>query len=109
MQYRVIMSPEAKADLKGAHRYIRDRAPQAAKDWLRDVRSSIRTLSRFPERCPMAPESTFLQRPIRQLFFGKGSRGTYRILFTVTEKSVNVIHVRHGSMLPLGTEEDGEG
>jgi plasmid stabilization system protein ParE len=108
MHYRVIMAPEAKADLQAAHRYIRDRAPRAAKEWPRDVRSSIRTLSRFPERCPMAPESIFLQKPIRQLFFGKGSRGIYRILFTVTERSVNVLHVRHGSMLPLGAEADGE-
>jgi plasmid stabilization system protein ParE len=102
VRYRVIVAPAAEADLQAAYRYIRDRAPRAAKEWIREVRSSIRTLARFPERCPMSPESTLVGMPIRQLFFGRGSRGTYRILFTVSEKSVNVVHVRHGSMLTLG-------
>jgi plasmid stabilization system protein ParE len=101
----VITAPDAESDVRACYRYIRDRAPQAAKKWLSEVRSSIKTLSRFPERCPMAPESAFLQMPIRQLFFGAGNRGTYRILFIVNDKSVNVLHVRHGSMLPMGSDE----
>jgi plasmid stabilization system protein ParE len=108
LRYRVMTAPDAEADLKAYYHYIRNRAPQAAKKWLREVRSSIKTLSRFPERCPMAPESSLLQKPIRQLFFGAGNRGTYRILFIVSDKSVNVLHVRHGSMLPIGWKDHGE-
>lgn len=56
-----------------------------------------------PERCPMAPESASFDQPIRELLFGSGNRGTYRFLFVVfaEEKSVYILHVRHGSMLPL--------
>ena len=57
---------------------------------------------------PLAPESTFFDEPIRQMLFGSGNRGTYRVLFTVIDKSVYVLHVRHGSMLPLASEEDEE-
>jgi hypothetical protein len=42
------------------------------------------------------------------MFIGSGNRGTYRVLFVVIDRSVRVIHVRHGSMLPLGSEEDEE-
>jgi phage-related protein len=51
----------------------------------------------------MAPESTSFDEPVRELFFGTGNRGTYRFLFVIseTEKTVYLLHVRHGSMLPL--------
>ncbi len=51
----------------------------------------------------MAPESASFDLPIRELFFGSGNRGTYRFLFVVfdEEKSVYILHVRHGSTLPL--------
>jgi phage-related protein len=42
---------------------------------------------------------------IRELFFGSGNRGTYRFLFAVIDESVYVLHVRHGSMLPLSPDE----
>ncbi len=40
------------------------------------------------------------------MFIGSGNRGTYRVLFVIVDKSVRVIHVRHGSMLPFGVEEE---
>jgi plasmid stabilization system protein ParE len=70
------------------------------------MRASIKTLSRFPERCPLAPESNHFGEAIRQLLIGSGYGGTYRVLFAIMDKSVRVIHVRHGSMLPLDAEED---
>ena len=103
MIYRVVLTPRADADLRAAYRYLRKQSPRAARDWIRRARLSIRTLSRHPERCSIAPESTSLGRPIRELLFGSGNRGTYRVLFLVLEEkgSVYILHVRHGSMLPL--------
>jgi hypothetical protein len=72
---------------------------------MRQVRQSIKTLRNFPERSPRAPENDSFDILIRQLLFGKGNRGTYRILFVVIDKTVYVLHVRHGSMLPLEPEE----
>ncbi|MGD1216614.1 MAG: type II toxin-antitoxin system RelE/ParE family toxin [Terriglobales bacterium] len=107
MTYRVIVTPAAESDLRAAYRYIRYQAPRAARDWIRRARQTARSLAHHPERCPMAPESASFDQPIRELFFGSGNRGTYRFLFVVfpEEKSVYVLHVRHGSMLPLSSGE----
>lgn len=103
--YRVVLTPEAEADLRTVYRYIRKHAPRAARDWIRRARQSIKTLSHHPDRCPLAPESNSFDQPIRELLFGTGNRGTYRFLFAVLGKSVYILHIRHGSMLPLNPEE----
>jgi len=103
MTYRVIVTPAVESDLRTAYRYIRAQAPRAARDWIRRARQSAKSLARHPERCPLAPESASFDQPIRELFFGSGKRGTYRFLFVVLEeeKSVSILHVRHGSMPTL--------
>jgi plasmid stabilization system protein ParE len=103
-----MVTPEAKADLRDIYRYLRARAPRAATQWSMSARASIKTLSHFPERCPLAPESAHFDVPIRQMLLGARNRGTYRVLYVIVDKSVRVIHVRHGFMLPLGAEEGGE-
>src|SRR5208282_4707421 len=105
MRYRVIITPEAEAGLRAAYGYIREQSPQAAREWIRRARQSIRTLARHPERCPLAPEGASFDEPIRELLFGAGNRGTYRFLFVVVGQSVYIVHVRHGSMLPLSPGE----
>ena len=105
MTYHVIVTPEAENDLRTAYRYIRSQAPGAAHDWIRRARQSAKSLARRPERCPLAPESASFDLPIRELFFGAGNRGTYRFLFVVLGESVYILHVRHGSMLPLSPDE----
>ena len=103
MTYRVMITPEAESDLQMSYRFIRNHAPQAARDWIKRARQAAKSLARHPERCPMAPESASFDLPIRELLFGTGNRGTYRFLFVVSaeEKSIYILHVRHGSMLPL--------
>jgi hypothetical protein len=64
-----------------------------------------RTLSHHPERCPLAQENASFDQPIRELLFGEGNRGVYRIIFVLIDKSVYVLPVRHGSMLPLDAEQ----
>jgi phage-related protein len=51
----------------------------------------------------MVRESVSFGQPIRELLVDSGNRGTYRSLFVVfeEEKSVYILHVRHGSRLPL--------
>jgi plasmid stabilization system protein ParE len=105
MPYQVIVTPEAESDLRTAYRYIRRHAPRAARLWIQRARRSVKTLSHHPERCPLAPESGSFDEPIRELLFGAGNRGTYRFLFTVIGGSVYILHMRHGSMLPLDSDE----
>ena len=102
MKYRVIVTPEAENDLRTVYHYIRKRgAPQSARAWVVAARKRIKSLAQHPERTPLAPESASFPEPIRELLFGTGNRGTYRILFTIIGATVFVLHLRHGSMLPL--------
>jgi len=101
MRFRVVITPEAEQDLRIAYRYIRGQAPAAARTWLKGARQAIKSLSRNPERASVAAENSAFDETILQLFYGKGNRGTYRILFTILDRKVFVLHVRHGSMLPL--------
>jgi len=103
-RYRIIVTPEAEADLRKASSYIRRDNPRAARTWLKGLRQRIKTLAHHPERCNLAPESVSFHGPIRELFYGSGNRGTYRILFAVFGETVFVLHIRHGAMLPLRTD-----
>ncbi len=105
MRYRVIITPAAETDLRSAASYIRRDNPRAARAWLKGVRLRIKTLAQYPERCPLAPETTSVSDPIREFFYGHGNRGTHRILFVVLDKSVFVLHIRHGAMLPLKLDD----
>jgi plasmid stabilization system protein ParE len=106
MSYLAVLTPRAKHDLRTIHSYIFKQAPHAADDWLDRAEPAVDSLDRHPERCPLAPESLSFGKPIRQLLFGAGNRGTYRLLFVVADQSVYVLHVRHGSMLPLSPPEE---
>jgi plasmid stabilization system protein ParE len=101
MIYKVVVTLEAKRNLRDAYLFIRRDSGEAASRWANGARRSIRALSRFPARCPIAPESREFREPIRELLYGSGNRGTYRILSVIVEKTVFVLHVRHGSMQPL--------
>jgi plasmid stabilization system protein ParE len=101
MRYRVVITPAANGDLRRAFRYIRQHAPDAARAWLTGARERIQSLEQNPQRARLAPESSTFGEDIRELFHGRGNRGTYRILFVILEDSVFVLHVRHGAMLPL--------
>jgi hypothetical protein len=57
---------------------------------------AVGSLSTFPARCAEAPESRFFDREIRQLLYGRG-RNVYRILFTIQDDVVSVLHIRHGA------------
>jgi plasmid stabilization system protein ParE len=104
MTYRVVVMPRAEHDLRTISQYIRRNAPRAAGRWLKRARQAARSLAHHPARCPLAPESASFDEPVHQLLFGSGNRGTYRFLFTVMDETVYVLHVRHGSMLPLSPE-----
>lgn len=105
---RVVVARPAKQDIRQIYLWIQQSAPLAAERWLKEIRAAIKTLSRNPERCVVAPESDTFEFPIRQLLYGSGNRGTYRVLFTAQRGFVCVLHVRHGSMDVLRSEDSEE-
>lgn len=107
-RWRVIIEGPAQQDIADAHLWLAERDAEAAARWFNRIYDTIGALEMFPERCPLAPESEFFNREIRETFHGRRQH-KYRILFTVTENAVHVLHVRHGARLALGEaapEED---
>lgn len=86
--------------MKTVYRYLREAAPEAARRWLEGMRRTIKSLDKYPERGRLAAESASFDELVREVLYGRGNRGTYRILYTVREEAVYVLHVRHGSRLP---------
>ncbi len=103
-RWSVIVELPAQQDIAAAHFWLAERDPKFAERWFNDIYDTIGSLEILPERAPLAPENKSLQRGIREIFHGRRQH-KYRILFTVTESEVHVLHVRHGARLALGEAE----
>ncbi len=99
--FEVIILPSAERGIGEAYEWLAGQDAEAAIRWYNQLREVIFSLDTFPERCPLALESGFLNLEIREIFHGRRQH-KYRILFTVGENEVHVLHVRHGARLALG-------
>jgi plasmid stabilization system protein ParE len=106
-RWNVIVELPAQQDIAEAHLWLAESELEAANRWFDSIYDTIGSLETFPERCPLAPEGRFLNREIREIFHGR-RQYKYRILFTVSENEVHVLHVRHGARLALGETMSGE-
>jgi plasmid stabilization system protein ParE len=104
VKYRVVIQPPAIAEMDDAYLWIAERAPDSATKWFNGREEAIYGLENFPQRCPLAEESKAFDVEIRQLVYGKRV-GAYRILFTIVEDAVHVLHVRHGRRKRLRRED----
>jgi plasmid stabilization system protein ParE len=96
MIYDVVIEAPAKDEIERAYLWLAAKSPRAAWRWQEGLELAIASLARFPERCSIAPEYEALGLHVRQLLYGK-RRGVYRILFTIKEHSVHILHVRHAA------------
>lgn len=67
------------------------------------MEDAIASLNTFPERCPLAPESGSFPFEVRQLLYGHKPH-VYRILFTIDEQVVKILHIRHARRRPIGKQ-----
>lgn len=105
MTHTINVRPRAQADIDGVFgRITRTVSPASAARWYSGIVRRIRTLSRNPERCPLADEAGTLGFDLHVLLSGRG-RHVYRILFTIDGSTVNVLRVRHAAQDWL-TEND---
>ena len=97
----------AEADLEGIYQRIREDSPARAIEWRSGLLRAAQALEQFPHRCPLAPESGAALE-IRQLLYGR-----YRVLFTISNDTVYILHLRHSARQQLispaidGSDEDG--
>jgi len=93
--YRIILQPEAYDDMESSYAYLERDAPESAQQWAIGLMEAINSLDTFPSRCRLAPEDEYFPQEIRQLLYGKAQR--YRILFTLIEDAVSILHIRHSA------------
>lgn len=93
MKHQVEFADQAKSDLFDIYTWIAADSPVNAARWVSTLEVAIIGLDVSPERCPVAPEDAEVEEAeIRHLIVGK-----YRAIFLVSERTVFVLHIRHGS------------
>lgn len=107
MKYRVVIETRAIRDIDEAAGWLAAQSPEAAERWFDLMESEIRSLARFPERCPRAREDGLFKVELRQLVYGR-RHGRYRVIFTVRKRTVHVLHVRHGAKPAMTPAEIAE-
>jgi plasmid stabilization system protein ParE len=90
VKFRVEVSPPAVEDAIGAWRFIADDSPAAADRWYHGLMQAIDSLDTHPRRCRRARESAEFDVEVRQLIYG-----SHRVLFSIQEDRVLVLHIRH--------------
>ncbi len=104
--YQVKITEPAKQDIRSSFEWWRiNRSAEQADRWYRGIHKSITSLCKMPERCGQAPEADLLDGNMRQLLFGIGRRPTYRIVFTISDKVITILRVRHSSQDTLGSDD----
>jgi len=61
---------------------------------------AIASLSEMPHRCPVVPEQSLFPFEVRHLLYGRKPH-VYRIVFTIENQTVYILHVWHGRRPPL--------
>ena len=97
MSYRVVVTENAKANLRSYYLYAAQHAPITAARWLNRFEESLATLATNPQRCGIAPENEVVNREIRQFLFGKRP-SVFRALFAIVKDEVQILHIRRAVM-----------
>ena len=101
MVFRVKTSTKAKRDLDAILMWLfSQEAGEAGLRWFQGLREAVASLARSPERCPLAPENTAFPFEVRQLLYGRKPH-VYRVLYTIENDTVSVLHIRHGRRKPI--------
>ncbi len=93
MQFQVIITPSAKADIFEVNTWLLEHHPDSAQSWLWGISQAVTSLSKFPERCSVSSESDAFDVVVRQLIYGKKPH-TYRILFSIQDGKVYILRIR---------------
>lgn len=85
---KVIWSPLAVEQAQDIASYIALDKPSVAKQWIDEIFDSVTRLADFPESGRVVPE--IKRKNIREIV-----QGNYRIIYKVTNNSINVLIVKN--------------
>ena len=105
MKYKLRLSRRAKEDRQRAYDwYAANYSDECALRWFTGITQSIESLSTDPFRRPKAIENDRFPFDLYELLYG-AKKNKHRILFTVREDVVFVVHIRPSAQREL-TEGD---
>ena len=92
--YRVIIAPEASADLTAIHSYVAQDSPENAARMVERILDAIETLKIMPHRTVHERQSSKIRHPVRTL-----PVRPYIVFFRVLddERVVRILAIRHGA------------
>jgi plasmid stabilization system protein ParE len=94
MKFTVNTLRAAERDFNGILEYIAARSKAGAEAWARAFDRALTHLETNADSCPLAAEDEYVDFEVREILF-KTRRGLiYRILFTIREATVFILHVR---------------
>lgn len=98
MNFRLIILPQAKADVRrNAEWWAHHHSSEQAARWLDAVQSQMETIVDFPESHSLSAENDDFPYEIREKLVGLGSRPGYRAVFTIKDETIYVLTVRRGA------------
>src|SRR5437764_14872577 len=99
MAFRVETTPAAEREAQAILEWLLDQQlGEAGLRWFLNLEEAIDSLAHFPERCSLAPENDRFPFEVRQLLYDRRTH-VYRILFTIEQDAVYILHIRHGRRL----------
>jgi toxin ParE1/3/4 len=94
----VVYAPRALRDLQGLSAYLVERSPAGAGNVLAAIRSSINTLSYFPEIGPLVDDAGHRRISV--------PRYPYVIFYRIDADDLLILHIRHTSRRPIDPASD---
>jgi plasmid stabilization system protein ParE len=96
MAYRLAITRQADSDADAAYEWMAKQSLSRAAKWYRGLLQAIESLRENPLLHGFAPEREALKIDLRQMLYGK-RRNVFRILYTVDDDTVVVLHIRHAA------------
>ncbi len=94
MKFTVVTLRAAERDFNGILDYLAARSKSGAQAWARAFDLALARLEESADKCPLAAENEYVNSQVREILF-KTRRGLiYRILFTLSENTVTILHFR---------------
>ena len=94
MKFTVITLRAAERDFNGILEFLAARSKSGAEAWATAFDKALARPEESADSCPLAAENEFVDFELREILF-KTRRGLiYRILFTIRENKVFILHIR---------------
>ena len=86
---KLVYAPRALRDLEGIATYLVQRSPSGAENVLSAIKSSIETLTAFPEMAPAIDPAGHRRLPVL--------RYPYTVFYQIAGDELLILHIRHTS------------